>query len=69
MRKPGDIVMVFVDPLKMEGPKGQARLKTYIYDRSPLLEEWIVEYLDQEECFYTAIIRKEEMDGENKKIG
>jgi hypothetical protein len=60
MRKPGDVLMIFEDPMQLKGPKGQARLLRFIKEASPICEEWIVEYLDDEEQQYTALVRKEE---------
>ena len=66
MNKPGNVLMIFEDPMQLKGPKGQARLHQFVRDNGPMLEEWLVEYLDQEEQLYTAQIRKEEVDGKDK---
>ena len=60
MKKPGDIIMIFGNPVRCTTPIGQARLIKYIRDTSPAIEEWLVEYLDQEGHFYEALIKKED---------
>ena len=55
--KPGDIVVIFGSPIKCESPIGQARLHKKISDLGAV-EEWLVEYLDQEEQLYNALIKK-----------
>ena len=56
--KPGDIIMIFGSPLRCEVPISQAKLIKFIRDLGKL-EEWEVEYLDQEGHFYTALIKKQ----------
>ena len=63
MNKPGDIVMIYADPLYLQHPIGQARLKMFLRDVNQLVEEWEVEYLDDEGMFYNAHIRREEIEG------
>ena len=65
MRKPGDICMIFASPLNCEKPIDQARLLKLIRDCGKL-EQWSIEYLNDEGQFYEALIKKEE-DGTNKK--
>lgn len=60
--KPGDIVMIFGSPIKLEHPNGQARLIQKLTDNGKL-EQWQVEYLDDEGHFYNALIKKP--NGEN----
>ncbi len=60
--KPGDIIQAFGNPIKLEYPLGQVRLLKKISDHG-ILEEWQVEYLDQEETVYNILIKK---DGTNK---
>ena len=59
MNKPGDIVMIFGNPAKLEHPVGQAKLIEKKSD-SKSLENWIVEYLDDPEHTYTCLIKKQE---------
>jgi len=63
MNKPDDIVMIFGSPIKLEHPIDQARLIKYIRDCGKL-EEWTVEYLNDESQFYNVLIKKD--DGKNK---
>jgi hypothetical protein len=57
--KPGDIIMIFGNPVTLEHPIGQARLikKISTTEQTPELEQWTVEYLCSPEHFYTALIR------------
>ena len=55
--KPGDIVMIFGNPIRLEHPNGQARLIQKLTDNGKL-EQWQVEYLDDEGHFYNALIKK-----------
>jgi hypothetical protein len=56
--KPGDIVTVFGNPIKLENPIGQARLIKSISEHPvKLLEYWEVEYLDNPDYHYQALIR------------
>jgi len=63
MNRPNDIVMVFGNPAKLEHPIDQAKLIKCISD-CVNLEEWVVEYLNDEGQFYNVLIKKD--DGENK---
>jgi len=63
MNKPGVIVMIFADPFKLQHPIGQARLKMFLRDVNQITEEWEVEYLDDEGQFYTAQVRRDEING------
>jgi len=56
--KPGDIVMTFGNPIKCTYPIGQAKLIKKIGDHQHMLENWSVEYLDDEGHFYNTLIRK-----------
>jgi len=58
MNKPGDIRMIFGNPVKCEGPSGQCKLIKKVRNVAVKLEEWSVEYLDDEGRFYTALIKK-----------
>ena len=64
MNKPGDICMIFGSPIKMECPIDQAKLIEKKGDVGNL-EEWWVEYLNDPEQQYIALIKKSE-DGKNK---
>ena len=56
--KTGDIVMIFGNPIKLEHPIGQARLiKSISGHPIKLLEYWDVEYLDNPDHHYQALIR------------
>lgn len=63
--KPGDVVMIFGSPVKRKNPIDQARL---IEKKSEVgrLEEWWVEYLNDPDKQYIALICKD--DGEDKQI-
>jgi hypothetical protein len=56
--KKGDVVMIFGNPVKCLLPVGQAKLIKKISDHSNLLENWQVEYLDDEGHFYNVLIKK-----------
>ena len=62
---PGDIVQTFGNPVKCETPIGQARLIKKIGDVSKILENWQVEYLDDEGHYYNCLIKIPE-NGESK---
>jgi hypothetical protein len=64
-RKPGDIEMIFGNPVKCTTPVGLARLNQHIRDVSDHVEQWLVEYLDQEGHFYEALLKKK-VNGESK---
>ena len=61
--KPGDIITVFGNPIALKYPVGKAKLIKPISKQSKL-EQWEVEYLDDEGHTYMALIKKD--DGENK---
>ncbi len=54
--KPGDIVMIFLNPIKMTGPIDQARLVKRIR-KFTCLEYWEVEYLNEEGHLYRVLIK------------
>jgi len=54
--KPGDIVMVFANPIKIEHPIDQAKLIERIWKFSSL-EYWKVEYLNDTGHYYKVLIR------------
>lgn len=58
MRKAGDIETIFGNPIKCEYPIGQAKLIEEATDVQDKLEEWWVEYLDQPDHQYVALIKK-----------
>ena len=58
MNKPGDVVMIFGSPVKLEHPIDQAKLLEKKRDSSPFLEEWWVEYLNEPDRRYIALIKK-----------
>ena len=62
--KPGDIVQTFGNPVKCETPIGMARLIRKLNEQGTLLENWQVEYLNDEGHYYNCLIKK--TDGENK---
>lgn len=64
-RSPGDIVMIFGSPVKREHPIDQARLIRKLSENGKL-EQWSIEYLNDEGHFYEALIKKED-NGENKE--
>ena len=57
MSKPGDIQMIFGNPAKCIYPIGQARLIEKLSE-TEILEQWQIEYLDDEGRFYTTLIKK-----------
>jgi hypothetical protein len=57
--KPGDTVMIFGNPVKNEYPIGQAKLIEKASDIREVLEEWWVEYLDQPDHKYVALVKKQ----------
>jgi len=67
MNKPGDIVMVFGNPIKLENPIGQAKLVLLLSTHPTNLEYWEVEYLDSPDYRYQALIKKDNDNGENNK--
>ena len=56
--KPGDIVVIFGNPIKLEHPIGQARLISLLSSNPKNLEYWEVEYLDSPDHKYQALIKK-----------
>ena len=59
MRKPGDIIMIFGNPIKCTHPIDQARLVRKLTETNSL-EQWLVEYVNDEGQFYEALIKKED---------
>jgi hypothetical protein len=59
--KSGDIVTIFGNPIKLEYPVGQARLvkKSSDCNKSQIVEQWEVEYMDDEGHTYPALIKKD----------
>lgn len=63
--KSGDIQMIFGNPVKLEYPIGQARLVKKLSDCNENLvpmfhvEQWEVEFLDDEGHTYPALIKKD----------
>ena len=55
--KPGDIVMIFGNPVKCEIPVGQAKLIKKLCEHNATLESWEVEYLDNIGYTYDALIK------------
>jgi hypothetical protein len=62
MNKPGDIQMIFGNPAKCTHPIDQAKLIKKISETENL-EQWEVEYLNDPEHHYNALIKK--TNGEN----
>jgi len=60
--KEGDIVMIFVDPIDMEFPVGEARL-VKCQEGHGICEMWTVEYLHQPGHLYNVLIKVN--DGKN----
>ena len=62
MWKENDIVTIFGNPVKLTYPIGQARLVKKISDdtseNTQILEQWQVEFLDDEGRTYNQFIRK-----------
>ena len=59
--KEGDICMIYGNPAKCTHPIDQARLIKKISETASL-EQWYVEYLNDPDKQYTALIKKEEGD-------
>lgn len=58
MNKPGDIVQTFGNPVTSQTPLGQVRLiKKLSYEGDIGLENWQVEYLDDEGYIYNFMIK------------
>lgn len=66
MRKPGDIEMVFGDPIKCTKPIGQAKLIEKTSNVGDKVEEWWVSYPNDHDPDkqYLALLKKE--DEKNK---
>jgi len=65
--KPGDIVMVFGNPVKLTNPIGQARLVKKLPNNATnpiIIEHWQIEFLDDEGHTYNQFIRNS--DGKTK---
>lgn len=57
MNKIGDIVMVFGNPITLQCPVGQAKLILLQKDME-VVQEWKVQYLDDESNEYNVLIKK-----------
>ena len=57
--KVGDIMMIFGNPIKCEHPIDQGRLIKKVRDVASKLEEWQIEYVNDEGQFYSALIKKD----------
>ena len=57
--KENDVVMIFGNPLKSMYPIDQAKLIEKVSEL-PLFEEWWVEYLNEPDHKYVALIKKDE---------
>ena len=55
--EPGDIVMVFGNPMKLTHPIGQARLIKKISE-TDTIEHWRIQYLNDENNTYDQFIKK-----------
>ena len=64
MNKIDDIVQTFGNPAKSTHPIGQAKLIKKLEYQGDLLENWRVEYLDDEGHTYNCLIKK--TNGESK---
>ena len=62
--KEGDVVTTYGNPVKNTHPIGEAKLIKKISDHSDLLENWWVEYLNNEGHQYPCLIKK--TNGESK---
>jgi len=56
--KPGDIRMIFSNPIKLTGPQGLAKLIKKLSGEYKELEYWQVEFIDQPEHYYNVLINK-----------
>jgi len=59
MNKPGDFVMIYGNPVTGKYPIDRARLIEKISDQ-PLLEQWLIEYLNDGSRKYIALIKKQD---------
>ena len=73
--RPGDIVMVFGNPIKLTNPLGQARLVKKLPDNATnnpiIIEHWEIEFLDDEGHTYNQFIRNADgtpKDSQTKNI-
>jgi len=64
--KTGDIVMIFGNPIKLEYPIGKAKLISLLSSHPENLEFWEIEYLNDPNHHYQALIKKD--NGKNKTI-
>ena len=55
--EPGDVVMIFGQPMKLTHPIGQARLIEKIFE-TDTIEHWRIQYLDDENNTYDQFIKK-----------
>jgi hypothetical protein len=61
--KEGDVRMIFGNPMDIKCPLGQAKLIKKLGDYGKVFENWLVEYLDDPNHHYNALIKK--TDGES----
>lgn len=54
---PGDILMIYTDPINLKAPQGQAKLIKYNWLADGGLELWDVEFLDQPGKVYPRLIK------------
>jgi len=64
--KIGDIVMVFGNPIACTHPIDQAKLIKKVSENGSKLEEWKVEYLNEPDKQYVALLKKTD-NGKNEK--
>lgn len=55
--KPGEIVMIYTDPMNLKQPEGQAKLMELITS-CETSEYWRVEFLDSPGKLYPRLIKK-----------
>jgi len=53
---PGDTIMIYLDPVAMKLPEGQAKL-IELQRNIEGLEQWIVEFLDSPGNYYPRLIK------------
>ena len=61
MRKPGDIEMVFAHAMESRVPVRQAKLIKKVKDWEGL-EEWSVEFIDDEGSIYKVMLKSEKQN-------
>jgi hypothetical protein len=60
MNKPNDICMIFGNPAKCMYPIDQARLIEKISDKRLGMEQWLIEYLNDNTRKYVVLIKSTE---------